>query len=99
MGRLISPVFVSEFKYVFGRIREAARTDIDKIYLIKRKNFYNMILDLFVAEGFIAGYKEFEELLVIYFSRSALGRPSLVSIKDVRWRSRRPSLRIKDIRR
>jgi ribosomal protein S8 len=99
MGRLISPSFVSEFKYVFGRIREALAGDIEKIYLVKRKNYYNIILDLFVREGFIRGYKEFNEVLIIYFIRSGIRKQPLVSITSIRWLHRRPSLRAKDISR
>jgi hypothetical protein len=99
MNQLISPSFVSEFKYVFGRIREAVNGDIERIYLVKRKNYYNMILDLFVREGFIRGYKEFSEVLIIYFARSGIRKSPLASISSIRWLRRRPSLRAKDIRR
>jgi hypothetical protein len=89
MKYIISPVFASEFKYIFGRIRESVNSGSSYIYLIKRKNFYNMILDLFLKEGFIRGYREFGELLVIYFRVSSSGdqagvRRPLTSIKTVR---------------
>ena len=84
--KIISPIFISEFKYVFGRIKEGLHSDVERIFITKRQNFYNKILDLFVREGFIKGYKELGEVLVIYFSRGLVGSKnnSLTSIKDVR---------------
>lgn len=101
---MISPFFVSEFKYVFGRILEGTHSAAGRIYIVKRRNFYNQILDFFVREGFIKGYKEFGELIIIYFSNKLLphgGRrvSSITSIETVRWLNRRPSLRAKDLRR
>jgi len=104
MKHIISPIFASEFKYIFGRIQESVNSGSSYIYLIKRKNFYNMILDLFLKEGFIRGYREFGELLVVYFGAGSPGDQStaprpLTSIKAVRWLRRRPSLRVRDIQR
>jgi len=100
-NRFISPTFVSEFKYVFGRIKAASGAGVHHIYLVKRKAFYRSILDLFVAEGFIKGYKEFGELLIVYFDiglrrRGADGR-TFIDLKTIRWHHRRPSLRVKDL--
>lgn len=65
---MISPFFLSEFRYIFGRIVEGSRGGISRIYLVKRCNFYSQILDFFVQCGYIKGYREFNEFLVVYFS-------------------------------
>jgi hypothetical protein len=104
MKKIVSPLFVSEFKYIFGRIREGLKGKVRYIYLVKQKNFYAKILDLFVSEGFIKGYREFGEMLVVYFRTdnpvALAGRfGSVAGIKNVRWLRRRPSIRVRDLQR
>lgn len=100
---MVSPFFLSEFKYVFGRIAEGSRAGVRKIYLVKRCNYYNEILDFFVQNGYIKGFHQFNELLVIYFGatpRGILGvNFALRRVQTIRWVNRRHSLTVKDLKR